>query len=231
MYPAQLPEQVLNDSHARGEVKVFRTLEKLPVGFHVFYNGSLKSGKFIEAHARPIDFILLHEKWMLCIEVKGGKVRIDEKGDIWQFIPDTRNWKKINPIKQVQIALQKLIQASRDEGVTYWIPGDCCVVFPDTSREQFTNQPRLIQAGLFFAEDLDALPITLPQWLTEKYQRRPHGRAWKQDEAFENMVQRLAGPFFLKQPHNPSPHSCLTCHQPIYSIAKLRNIAPAAAGY
>jgi Nuclease-related domain len=173
MYPAELPEHVLNHPLRGEEIKVFKALEKLPEGFHVFYNGALRSGQFIEAHERPVDFILLHPKWMLCIEVKGGQIRVGESGLIEQFIPKTRNWHRINPERQVQVALFKLIEACRADGAKYWLPEDCCVVFPDTRREQFTSQQRLIPAGFFFAEDLDNLATSLPRLLAEKYQLEP----------------------------------------------------------
>jgi Nuclease-related domain len=200
MYPAELPEPVLNHPLRGGEIKVFKALEKLPEGFHVFYNGALRSGQFIEAHERPVDFILLHPKWMLCMEVKGGQVRVGESGLIEQFIPKTRGWHRINPERQVQVALFKLIEACRADGVKYWLPEDCCVVFPDTRREQFTSRQHLIPAGFFFAEDLDTLASSLPRLLAEKYQRAPAGRAWREPEAFKYMVERLAVGFFSKEP-------------------------------
>jgi len=203
MYPAESPKHMLSDPLRGGEIKVFEALEKLPEGFHVFYNGALRAGQFIEAHERPVDFILLHEKWMLCIEVKGGQVRVGESGLIEHFIPRKRHWQRINPVQQVKVALFKLIDACRADGINYWIPDDCCVVFPDTRRGQFTAQQHLIPEGFFFAEDLDTLPASFPRFLSEKYQRA--GRAWREPEAFDYMVQRLAVGFFLKQPHKPPP--------------------------
>ncbi len=150
MYPATLPKHILGNRQLKGEIEVYEVLTKLPAGFEVFYNRCAQSGPFIEACERQVDFILLHEKYgMLCMEVKGGKVRMLQDGSFEQYHPSKKAWASIKPIEQVKNAWFKLLSTCKSDGVNYWIPEDCCVVLPKTSRHDLTDIHNLFQQEFF----------------------------------------------------------------------------------
>ena len=168
MHPLQLRADIIRNPKFRAEVAVFNALQLLPDGFHVFHNRAVKSKNAFRAYERPIDFTVVNEQLgILFIEVKGGRIRITERGGFEQFLPDAGRWNSINPFDQLKLAVRELISAAKKAGAKYWIPDDCCVIFPDTRREALRRQATHLPSGTLCSEDVAELSSIIPTLFSE----------------------------------------------------------------
>ncbi len=159
----------------------------MPDAFEVFYNRCVRTGQGSRAYKRRIDFIVLHEKFgLLAIEVKGGKIRVGLDGDFEQYHPNKKRWTSIAPYAQVEKAAIELITDCKADGVTYWIPADVCVIFPNTLRRDITDTPQTLPDGTLCADDLSSLAVLVPTL----FSKSAKGQAWDRD-AFLDMRRRL----------------------------------------
>jgi hypothetical protein len=129
MIPPFYEESITSD----GEKKLFRALQNLSDDFVVLH--SLGIAEHREKVFGEIDFVIVCEEGILCLEVKGGLVR-REKG-LWYFNDryGQQNVKAEGPFDQVISSMYSL----RDHLKKHFGPGDpvskcqyaCGVVFPD----------------------------------------------------------------------------------------------------
>jgi len=76
-----LPPYYRDDRASNAEIKMFRAFEKLDMNCTVFH--SLSLGKHLDKVFGEIDFVIVCEMGVLCLEVKGGAVY--RSGGIWHF--------------------------------------------------------------------------------------------------------------------------------------------------
>lgn len=129
MIPPFYEESITSD----GEKKLFRALQNLSNDFVVLH--SLGIADHREKVFGEIDFVIVCEEGILCLEVKGGLVRREE--GLWYFIDryGQENVKAEGPFEQVISSMYSL----RDYLKKHFGPGDpvskcqyaCGVVFPD----------------------------------------------------------------------------------------------------
>ncbi|NSW84102.1 MAG: NERD domain-containing protein [Syntrophothermus sp.] len=129
MIPPFYEESITSD----GEKKLFRALQNLSDDFVILH--SLGIAEHREKVFGEIDFVIVCEEGILCLEVKGGLVR-REKG-LWYFIDryGKENVKAEGPFEQVIGSMYSL----RDHLKKHFGSGDpvskcqyaCGVVFPD----------------------------------------------------------------------------------------------------
>lgn len=187
MHPPQLSEPILGNPRLRGEVKVFGALSSLPDEYEVFYNRSVSSDSSSRAYSRRIDFIVLHEKLgFLAIEVKGGKIRVGEDGEIQQFHPSNDRWARISPYRQVELATMELIRNVKSDGANYYIVDNVCVIFPDSLRTNITDTPNRLPNGTLCADDLDILSAQMKTLFSKNWR----DCAWDRS-SFLDMRRRL----------------------------------------
>ncbi|MER2520332.1 MAG: nuclease-related domain-containing protein [Bdellovibrionales bacterium] len=187
MHPPQLSERVLNNPRLRGEVKVYWALYALPDEFEVFYNRSVSRDSAAQAYSRRIDFVVLHERLgFLAIEVKGGKIRIGDDGEIQQYHPSNDAWATINPYRQIELSTMELIRNAKADGANYYIVGNTCVVFPDSLRKDITDMPNRLPNGTLCAEDLEIISAQMKTLFSKNWR----DCVWKRD-AFLDMRRRL----------------------------------------
>jgi hypothetical protein len=187
MDPARLPDRVLQNRKLKGEVDTYEALSKLTDKFEIFYNRCASVGNVSKAYERPIDFIILHERLgLLGMEVKGGQIRIGQDGGFEQYLYRSNEWKTINPFDQIKMALRELIMVCKRDGADYWIPDDCCVIFPGTQRSQLTDSPQSLPPGTLCADDLPLLAQIIPSLFSKSRKEQ----AWERGN-FIDMRRRL----------------------------------------
>lgn len=187
LYPAHLPDRVLNNRKLKGEIDAFEALSKLSDEFEVFYNRRPDSGGSSRVYERKIDFIIIHEQLgLLAMEVKGGKIRLGTDGGFEQYHYDKRKWAPIDPFTQVKLALRELIVIIKSDSPKYWVPDDVCVLFPGTFRRELTDMPQYLPSGTLCADDLGILNTIVPTLFTKN--RR--NTAWERD-TFIDVRRRL----------------------------------------
>ena len=187
LYPARLPDRVLNNRKLKGEIETFEALSKLSDDFEVFYNRCPNSGGASRVYERKIDFIIIHEQFgLLAMEVKGGKIRIGADGGFEQYHSNKMKWVSIDPFMQVKLALRELIITIKSDSPKYWIPDDVCVLFPATSRRDLTDTPQCLPAGTLCSDDVPVIKNIIPTLFTKNRQ----GTAWQRD-TFIDVRRRL----------------------------------------
>jgi hypothetical protein len=103
IFPEKVPEEILNDPLRSSEIQIYTALkEQLDSDYHVYYSspwlGTRPDGSEIDGEA---DFLVAHSvKGLLAIEVKGGRVAIDNH-DKWTSTDRHGFKRKVkNPVKQ-----------------------------------------------------------------------------------------------------------------------------------
>jgi hypothetical protein len=129
MIPPFYEESITSD----GEKKLFRALQNLSDDFVVLH--SLGIAEHREKVFGEIDFVIVCEEGILCLEVKGGHVRREQ--GVWYFTDrfGRENTRTEGPFDQVISSMYSL----RDHLKKHFGPGDpvskcqyaCGVVFPD----------------------------------------------------------------------------------------------------
>lgn len=159
LYPERLPDDVLNDSRRRAEVKVYNSLSRLGPPFCVFYSVAwqvqdIKSG----ARDGEADFIIAHpELGVMILEVKGGQIRYDSSQKQW-FSKDRQGveHKIKDPIEQARNSKGALLSKFRE--LSKWDQRFLTIaylaVFPDVVVEQTVLRPDLSQRLVLDSNDL-----------------------------------------------------------------------------
>lgn len=200
MYPPQLPDCVLDDPKFKGEVDTFNALSKLSDEFDIFCNPRPNKGGTPGAYDRVADFIIIHEKkGLLGIEVKGGKIRINEKGDVeqYQYKNGEGDWFTIQPFKQIRAAVITLIASLKSDGANYWITDNLCVIFPHTYRSHITDMPHKLPDGTLWAEELQTLHLVIPK----KFQKSV---SWKREDYIDLRRRLQSMPLAVRLKQNES---------------------------
>lgn len=103
LYPSRYPKPPNPDDP---EFEVFEVLRKLPDDFTVFYSKRFK-GTQAREEEREVDFIVFDGKmFLLCLEVKGGK--IEYLGDEDQWLQNGKRMKR-NPDRQSSSAMRNVL--------------------------------------------------------------------------------------------------------------------------
>ena len=182
MFPKTLPPSILDDPKRKGEIDTFDALSKLSDEHIIFYDRCVRAGSSVSAYERPIDFIVLHEKaGMLAIEVKGGKVRVNDRGLIEHYYQ--KRWNPKDPMEQLKRAVHTLKDNAKADSANYFIPISLCVIFPNTPR---ANVGGKLPDGMLCEDDLELLPTQLPAL----FHRTREGPEWAQS-SFIDMRRRL----------------------------------------
>lgn len=190
MFPSEFPEHLQSEPMYRGEFDTFKALCKLPDEYEVFYNRNVRQGETISATERPIDFIVTHpEKGLLGIEVKGGKVRINEHVEIEQYYEGRWNFK--DPYKQNKDALRDLRDTVKGDGGHYYIHASTAVIFPNTTRDDFTqNRKYRSPDSAFCSDELSDLVLYIPKAFSKPRFEKSFKKAWK-NGGFIDIRRRL----------------------------------------
>ncbi|HCX78325.1 MAG TPA: hypothetical protein DG577_02825 [Firmicutes bacterium] len=128
-----IPSQYKPDTTSYGEQQIFHALEKLPDTYTVFHSYSLNShtGKLFA----EIDFVILCPQGVLCLEVKGGHIKCQDRQ--WHSYGGGSSRPIENPFTQAQTAAMALYHAVQDYFRTNRSIVNACfasgVAFPDIS--------------------------------------------------------------------------------------------------
>ena len=192
MHPRELPQGFGNDLGHRGEKIVFDALTRLPREYDVFFQANLRPAGLIDPYERPLDFSVLHRQYgILAIEVKGGNNRLLTDGKVEQYWPRQQKWGAIRPETQVKLAAMKLINAYRElSGRQIFIPLTCCVVYPQTTKQDFSGGRRALPIGSYLQDDVPNLaPILDRYWSASISDKRP-SLDW-QSRGYDDLKQKL----------------------------------------
>ncbi len=125
MHPPELPIAVLADPARRAEVGVYQLFaQKLDDSFHVFFRPTVDG--MDPDHLKVADFVLLHNKYGLL----GVAVGDDS-------LPYAGTELKPLPYAPIRSAIRSLIFALKEQGIRFYIPAPCCVLFLNSKREQY----------------------------------------------------------------------------------------------
>lgn len=163
-----IPNQIPNKS-SEAEKNIFYRLKKLPDNYVVMY--SLGLSNHIRKIQGEIDFIVICEKGILCLEVKGGNVSREEGQ--WFVEAKTGHKNSIeNPFRQVSdnmYSLRRYLMAvMKDDTILY----TCGVIMPDISFQ--VNGPEIDNNILIDIEklnkyDMQELIDNIFNYYSEKY--------------------------------------------------------------
>ena len=174
---------------------------------------SLEMAQHVDNIFGEIDFVIIADEGILCVEVKGGVVK-RENGN-WSFINryGARNTKKVGPYNQAQGNMQSLRQYLVDR-LGYEDPiarcqYACCVMAPDCQIVVDGDPDKRVKGRLDFIPEitfsLGMIQADLPLYLSAcfkywkddmvSHNRRPGGRLSKDDK--ERLVELLRGDFAL----------------------------------
>lgn len=162
MFPEELPREVLNDPKRSAEVKVYNALrDQLDNKYHVFYSspwlGTNPDGSEKDGEA---DFLVVHaDKGMLSIEVKGGRIAIDQNNqwtstDRHNFTNDIKN-----PVNQARTSKHNLLKKLKAS--PYWESRYICtrhgVILPSVVRATRDLRADTPLELIAFVEDMEHL--------------------------------------------------------------------------
>ncbi len=162
MFPELLPDEVLKNKSRSSEVEVYNALKhQLDDEHYVFYSspwlGIMPDGREIDGES---DFLIAHaEKGMISVEVKGGRVKIDEN-DSWTSTDRygiTRNIK--NPVEQARSSKHNLLSKLKDSHL--WQSRFICVrhgvILPHVARPSRDFRPDMPLKLFAFDSDMKHL--------------------------------------------------------------------------
>lgn len=145
MHPPELPIAVLADPARRVEADVFRLLAKrLDDSFHVFFRCGVE-GQNPELVKVP-DFIILHNRYGLL------GLAIDGNG-----APHAGGEPRALPHSPIRSAVRSLIFGLKEQGIRFYIPAPCCVIFPAGARAHYQQGGGDLDYTPLFPEDYDDL--------------------------------------------------------------------------
>lgn len=127
-----VPSQYNSDATSYGEQQIFRALEKLPNTYTVFHSLALHS--HTSKLFAEIDFVLLCPLGVLCLEVKGGRIKCHER-QWYSYGGDNESREIQNPFTQAQTATMALYSDVKEYFRTNRNITNACfasgVAFPD----------------------------------------------------------------------------------------------------
>lgn len=141
MHPAELPIAVLADPARRAEAGVYKLFaEGLDDSFHVFYRPAVDG--MDQDHLKIADFVLLHNKHGLL----GVAIGDDS-------LPYAGTDLKPLPYAPIRSAIRSLIFALKEQGIRFYIPAPCCVLFLNSKREQYQAPTSDMEYAPLFPSD------------------------------------------------------------------------------
>lgn len=170
IFPTHLPDEIVKDPRRAAECRVYELLDgQLGSSYSVFYSspwiGTTPTGEEIDGEA---DFVVAHpDMGVLVIEVKGGRIRIDENNN-WRSTDRhgiTYNIK--NPVAQARNGKHQLLKKLKDANRIRdrWITMRHGVILPDVSGERRILRPDMPPEIFAFSEDLE----DLAEWVTARF--------------------------------------------------------------
>ncbi len=168
MHPARVPDHIRKEPRRSGEMAVFDALEsQLPADYQVYY-----SSPWIErADGREMDgecdFLVAHrDLGILAIEVKGGRIAVDDQ-NIWCSTDRAGFSRRIkNPIDQARSAKHAFIQKLRDVHDD-WVVARHGVILPHSRRPREGRDLRPDAPLAIFAFDTDM--SRLADWVVARF--------------------------------------------------------------
>lgn len=176
MHPAELPIAVLADPARRIEADIFKLLaERLDDGFHVFFRPSV-SGQRTDS-IKIADFVILHNKFGLLGLAIGDDT-----------LPYAGTELKPLPYSPIRSAVRSLIFGLKEQGIRFYIPAPCAVLFPRSARGQYQPAPDNLEYKPLFAADFDDLQnkIIALMPITEGFET-----TWRVPDAVEKIMPHL----------------------------------------
>lgn len=176
MHPSELPIAVLADPARHVEADIFKLLaQKLDDSFHVFFRPTV-TGTSPE-QVKIADFVILHNRYGL-LGVAIGDDTLPYAG------PDL----KPLPYSPIRSAIRALIFGLKEQGIRFYIPAPCAVIFPRSARNQYQPAPDNLEYKPLFPSDFDDLQqkITALMPITEGYQT-----TWRVPDAVEKIMPHL----------------------------------------
>lgn len=175
MHPPELPIAVMADAARRGEVAVFSLLAKtLDDDFHVFHR-PLVVGMTADQHKVP-DFVILHGRHGLL-----GVALADDGKEVGDHRP--------MPYAPIRSAVRSMIFGLKEQGIRFYIPAPCCVLFLHGQRAQYLAPEKDLEYTPLFADEIgeglqDRITAMMP--ITAGYQS-----SWRVPDAVQRIAQFL----------------------------------------
>lgn len=145
MHPPELPIAVLADPARRHDAAIFKLLATaLDAEFHVFYRCSVANSAS-EPQKIP-DFVILHPRHGLL-----GIAIADDS------LPHAGTEARPLPYSPIRSALRTLIFGLKEQGIRFYIPAPCCVLFPHSQRAHYAAATPDMEYQPLFADDFATL--------------------------------------------------------------------------
>lgn len=169
MFPPTIPEYILKDPKRSAEILVFEELEQqLDDSFRVFYSspwlGTTSDGREIDGEA---DFVIANSKMgILVVEVKGGRVAVDENNE-WTSTDRHNICQKIkNPVEQARNSKYELLKKLKEHPS---FPGNFinivhAVILPHVAEPKFSLRPDMPLKIFAFEHDIERMD----EWVEER---------------------------------------------------------------
>ena len=163
VFPTKLPGYITENPYRSSEIKVYRALEEqLPDNFLVFYSspwlGTNSDGSERDGEA---DFVVAHPALgLLVIEVKGGRIEIDENNQWWSIDKHNIRQSIKNPVEQARTSKHQLIKKLQVTGhIQRYFNAAHGVVLPDVRdrASKLAARPDITPGLIAFGPDIPAL--------------------------------------------------------------------------
>lgn len=206
MWPRTLPPDILANTLRRTECDVYRRLEAvLDDAFVVYYSrpwlGLKPDGEEIDGEC---DFVIAHAKLgLLALEVKGGAVSYDPRGDRWT---SRDRWKVThnikNPVQQARSSKHELLKKLNSS--PHWksrrIRARHGVILPHSSAPSGDLGADMPLRLFCFAEEFEN---GLRDWIVQRFGDRPKDEGRTEElgqDGLKALEKILARPFRLRTP-------------------------------
>lgn len=162
IFPKIIPDYIKDDPLRSSEVHVYEKLkEQLSDDFHVFYSspwlGLNSDGSEIDGEC---DFTIAHELCgVLTIEVKGGRIGIDQNNQWWSTDRHDIRHKIKNPVEQARRSKFQFIEKFKQHRdlSDKFIRFNIGVILPDTSMPPYDIRPDMPSEIFAVNADMDKL--------------------------------------------------------------------------
>lgn len=211
MHPPELPIAVLADPARRNDAAIFKLLATaLDAEFHVFYRCSVANSAS-EPQKIP-DFVILHPRHGLL-----GVAIADDS------LPHSGTEARPLPYSPIRSALRTLIFGLKEQGIRFYIPAPCCVLFPHSQRAHYAAATPEMEYQPLFADDFAALQerITAMMPIAAGF-----SSTWRVPDAVERIscLLRVNTPIVEKSPVQPTVATG-TSHQAVAQPSTIKPIA------
>jgi hypothetical protein len=189
MYPKELPGNIRGNPLRAAECKVYDELEKqLEDTFHVFYSSPwLGTTEYGEEKDGEADFTIAHvDHGMLVVEVKGGRVHIEDDTHQWHSVDRNGIDHKIkDPVNQARLGKHNLLKAlkERSELALPYINARHGVILTDVKRAGHALGADMPLKIFAFSEDINHLD----SWVLSRY-------GCREDEKYPENINPLGLP-------------------------------------